>query len=665
MPGNENLNSFSESELERYSEIFKHAAIGIACVALDGWFLDVNHALCGIIGYSKQALLAMTLDSFIHPDDRAKNSDLMQSLLDGETQQFRIDLRCVPKSGEPVWIMESVSLLRGQVGKSEAMAKPDCFIIAVKEITERKNIEQRLQTSQQFITRALNASLAGIYIYNIGQGRNDYINDRYSDITGYTLDDINAMVANDFAELFHPQDRESVEAHMREIAQAKEDEYFELEYRFRTRDGRWIWCLSRDVVFDRDASGKVYRIIGTFIDITERKISEQTLIDNEEKLRLLINFAPAALALFDTQMRYLAVSRRWLQDYGLDESNIIGRSHYDIFPEIPNRWKEAHRRGMEGETLQSKKDRFVRVDGRVQWIRWDLRPWHHADSSIGGIAIFTEDITEQVTAEQQLRRHSENLEQLVTERTQELESSLTELESFSYSVSHDLRTPLRSLDGFAQALEDEYAAVLDANGLDYLQRIRFNAQHMGHLIDDLLALSHISRQPLKTMAIDFSALVRNVAERHQLLQQDRKIEFRIAKNMQLNCDIHLVENLLDNIIGNACKFTAHKDVALIEVGQVTAGTERICYIRDNGIGFDMKYADKIFLPFHRLHRNKEYPGTGIGLASAQRIVQRHGGKLWVESAPAEGSCFFFSLGAQETSPVAILVGEEHEHEHET
>lgn len=222
-----------------------------------------------------------------------------------------------------------------------------------------------------------------------------------------------------------------------------------------------------------------------------------------------------------------------------------------------------------------------------------------------------------------------------------------ELEAFSYSVSHDLRAPLRAIDGFSQALLDDYQNLLDDTGADYLRRVRGATQRMAQLIDDLLKLSRLTRGELNIGEVDLSGLARGVAAELQKSQPGRRVTFRIAAGLSARCDPSMLKVVLENLLGNAWKFTGKKEGATIEFGATEAGGTAAYFVRDNGAGFDMTYADKLFATFQRLHLEKEFPGTGIGLSLVQRIIRRHGGSVWAEGAVGQGATLYFTLGSAE------------------
>jgi light-regulated signal transduction histidine kinase (bacteriophytochrome) len=261
--------------------------------------------------------------------------------------------------------------------------------------------------------------------------------------------------------------------------------------------------------------------------------------------------------------------------------------------------------------------------------------------------LYFDGIIEDISRRKANERRIQQLNTALRDRAMILESVNHELEAFSYSVSHDLRAPLRAVDGFSRILLDEYADCLDDIGRDRLRRVRAAAQHMATLIDDLLKLSRITRSELKREDTDLSAVASEVIEELRKQEPGRNVQCTIEPGLIVWGDARLLRIVLDNLLGNAWKFTSKRPEARIEFGRQMQNGEPVYFVRDNGAGFDMAYAEKLFGAFQRLHDTSEFPGTGIGLATAQRIIHKHGGRIWAEGAVEQGATFYFTLEARE------------------
>ncbi len=285
----------------------------------------------------------------------------------------------------------------------------------------------------------------------------------------------------------------------------------------------------------------------------------------------------------------------------------------------------------------------TRKDGSRFWANVIITPLYTADGVHFGFVKVTRDISERRQAEAAQARLTVDLQQ----RTTALEEALNEMETFSYSVAHDLRSPLRSIDGFSKYLLEHTLARLDAQEQDYLHRMRQAAQRMARLIDELLNLARVGRVPLHLEAVDLSTLASEIAAELQRQYPDRQVICEIAPGLQVRADRELLRMALMNLLENAWKFTRTRTQGRIAVGMRRDGDRAVFFVRDNGVGFDMAYRNKLFQPFQRLHTEEEFPGTGIGLALVARIIQRHGGRIWADAVVGEGATFYFTLGEEQ------------------
>jgi PAS domain S-box-containing protein len=375
----------------------------------------------------------------------------------------------------------------------------------------------------------------------------------------------------------------------------------------------------------------------------EEKNGFSVLNASAATLRGVVESAPDGIIAVDGTGAIVLVNRQAQRMFGYEEQELLGQL-IEIL--LPDRLRTRHVEHCQGY-FQSPTTRPMgiglslagrRRDGSEFPVEISLSPMPTSDGLL--VTGVIRDVTDRRQVEEQIRTLNENL----ARRIAELDAVNKELEAFSYSVSHDLRAPLRSIDGFSQALIEEYAEQLDDTAADYLRRIRAATQRMGELIDDLLDLSRVTRREMRHEDVDLSVLAATVIGDLTKAQPPRDVEVQIAAGLMGRGDAHLLRVLLENLLGNAWKFTAGQTPARIEFGARREDARLVYYVRDNGVGFDMAYAHKLFGAFQRLHAATEFPGTGIGLATVERIVHRHGGRVWAHSEVGQGAIFFFTLG---------------------
>ncbi len=384
--------------------------------------------------------------------------------------------------------------------------------------------------------------------------------------------------------------------------------------------------------------------VTTYTDITASEQAASALRQSEERFRDLAEFSNDWFWEQDAELRFTHISIGVSQLKLFDPKRVIGLRRWDLpLAGVSEAEMTKHREALlRREVFRDFIYQIPSLSGDLRWCAISGKPVFGTDGGFLGYRGTGRDITEQKRGEEAIRLLNQTLEQKVQERTLRLEASNRELEAFSYSVSHDLRSPLRSIGGFAQVLRARHAEPLDEEGRICLDRILGATQRMAQLIDDMLALARFTRAPIHRRPIDLSALAVSLAE-ELATHEGHRVHFSAAARLCASADPVLIRVVLENLLRNAWKFTRHTPKATVSFdGKLQGGEIEFC-VRDNGVGFDMRYAEKLFHPFQRLHLQDEYEGSGIGLATVQRIVSQHGGQVRAEASPGLGACFYFTL----------------------
>lgn len=468
-------------------------------------------------------------------------------------------------------------------------------------------------------------------------------NRKWCEYTGLTLAE---SKADGWQVTLHPEDRESCRrAWKRSVDDGTP---YELESRYRRAcDGEYRWHLVRAVPV-LDDHGHIERWVGTCTDVEERNLLESGLRDSEQRLRMLLTHVPTAIAMFDMSLRYICHSRRWPRVFRLPSDGLIGTGLFDTFPDAPRRWKAVYAAGLEEKYQSCEEVLWQHPDGTEEWINWRVGPWTRADGSLGGLIMGAEIITKRKRAERRIQALNSKLEAQIEKRTAELLRSNEELEQFAYAASHDLQEPLRKMSNYAELLQRRYRGQLDEKADRFIHYIVDGAKRMSRLIRDLLEYSRLGREELPRSSFPLEKALRTVLSDLESLIEEKNAEVTHGPLPVILANKHQLCLVLQNLIGNAIKF-CNRAPPRIHVHAEREGNRWRVKVRDNGIGIESAQQERIFNAFQRLHLRSEYPGTGIGLAVCKKIIERHGGKIWVESEPGCGSTFCFEIEATEVS----------------
>ena len=449
-----------------------------------------------------------------------------------------------------------------------------------------------------------------------------------------------------FADLIHPDDLDRVHQEVQRHLTQGPDDYTQ-EYRIRTAGGEWIWLNDRTWL-ERNGAGEVTGIFGILEDISDTKAAVLSLAESQNRLETLINTIPDLIWMKDPEGVYLTCNPVFERLYGAPKAAIVGKTDHDfVARELADYFRENDRKAIAAGRPTTNEEWLTFADTGYRGLFETIKtPVRDARGQLLGVLGVAREITQLREAQEELRTLNIELEYRVRERTGELEALNRELESFSYSVSHDLKAPLRSIDGYSQLLQEDYKDKLEGDGLLFLANIRKGVGQMQELIEDLLAYSRMERRPLDNAALSLPEVVAQALEYEAkaLEEAGLGVEVRVP-DLTVRADRDGLGLVLRNLLENAIKFSPAARPPLIHIEARQDRGRVLLAVRDHGIGFDMKYHDRIFKIFQRLHRAEEYPGTGIGLALAARAMQRMGGSIRAESSPGAGATFYLELPA--------------------
>ena len=623
-----------EEASARLAFIVNSSNDAIIAETLDGIVMNWNPGAEAIYGYSAKEMLGKSISIAIPPDRREEFTTLLKRIEDGQpVGQFETKRFC--KDGNVVDVSMSISPL---MDNTETMIGA-CTI--ARDISERKRAEEALRIERERLALALKVGKSGTFDWNLRNNTNIW-SPEAEELHGLAPGTFGGTY-EDWESLVVPEDLDRARSVIQESLRGGE---FASEWRIRRHDnGEIRWIDARAKVFFDD-NGRPCRMIGINVDITDRKRAEEKLRSVSLYTRSLIEASLDPLVTISREGKITDVNEATENVTGVSRAQLIGSDFCNYFTQ-PEEARKGYQRVFAEGSVCDYPLAVRHSSGRLTDIVYNATVFKNEGGEIEGVFAAARDITDRKRAEDEVRQLNQELEVRVAARTAELLALNKELESFSYAVAHDLRAPLRHIHGFSDLLLHDGASTLSHDAQHWLECVLDGTGRMGKLLEDLLNLSRLGRQTVNRRTVPLKDLVQEVIDDLGPESANRPIEWKVGELPATDCDSALARIVFANLLSNAVKFTRPRTTAVIEIGETVVNGERALFVRDNGAGFDMKYVGKLFGVFQRLHLEKDFEGTGVGLATVQRILLKHAGRIWAEAEVDKGATFYFTFGGAE------------------
>lgn len=610
---------------QKYRYLFHHNPIPMWVIEMGTFkFLDVNEMAVQKYGYSRDEFLAMTAEDIRPPNTRnafrRENNPKTGNLNDG----YRGVWQHQKKDGSLIWVEIIAHHIQFEGKQSR--------LILANDITEKKEAQDLLRLNEKRFRAMIEYNNDMIAMMD-AEGNQVYRSPSTLRITGMTNTESGKL--DFFKEIVHPDDREKMVQTFEEVLK-QPAKPIRTHYRGKHQDGHYIFVEGTLTnLLDEPA---VKAIVFNFRDVTLEKMAIDKLIASEKRYRETLDNMLEGIQILDFDWRYSYVNDALVKQARQTREELLGHSLFEVYPDI--RGSELHsvfQRCFEERVPQHLENKFVYPDGSTAWFELSFQPVPE------GVFVLSMDITDRKLAEERVNNINTELEEKVRIRTRQLQKMNEELESFAYSVSHDLRAPLRGINGFVNILQEDYAAQLDDEAKRITRIIKENSVRMGSLIDDLLTFSRQGRHELEKVRFDTREMILQIISSMEQKTESNRVNYEMLELHSSYGDTTSLRQVWVNLIGNAIKYSRGNPQPAIKIGSYKENGETVYFVKDNGVGFDMKYANKLFKVFQRLHSSDEFEGTGVGLAIVEKIINKHGGRVWAAGEENAGASFFFTL----------------------